>query len=174
MTCRRLRLPILVLLLLPPVAQQLVAQREPTLKRGSRIEIVSECLPEGIASGWLEAISRDSLTFNDSNGTAVVALEDIGQLRVNVGRDPASINTATLMGAMLGAAVATVTASENYECTSSLAFEGDCGEEVPSELVGALLGAGAFRMLATFTTDERWVSVRLDRLIYSENTKPIP
>ena len=152
----------------------LFAQQEPTLERGSHIEIVSERLPGGIAVGWLETLSRDTLAFIDSTGTTAVALQDIGQLRVNVGRDKSSINVATLMGAMLGVIVATLTAPESYECLSSLAYEGECGQEVPTELVGAVLGAGAFRMLATFTADERWVSVRLDRLIYSASTPSLP
>jgi hypothetical protein len=142
------------------------AQQEPTLKRGSRIEIVSERLADGVAVGRLETLTKDTLTFANSSGTTAVALSDIGQIRVNVGRDKSSINVATLMGAVLGTTAAILTAPASHECLSSLAYEGECGEEVPGELVGALLGAGAFRMLATFTTDERWVSVRLDRLIY--------
>ena len=154
-------------------AASLTAQ-QPRLERGSQIEIVSERLDGGISVGWLETLTKDTLTFVDSTGTTALALEDIGQLRVNVGRDKASINVATLMGAMLGALVATMTKPESHECLSSLAFEGECGEEVPSELVGTLLGAGAFRLLATLTADERWMSVPLDRLIYSEIYPAIP
>jgi hypothetical protein len=168
------QLVTLVLLLNPQLALGLYAQQEPTLERGSHIEIVSERLPGGIAVGWLETLTKDTLTFVDSSGTTAVALQDIGQLMVNVGRDKSSINTATLLGAMLGAVVATLTAPESYECTSSLAFDGECAHEVPPELVGALLGAGAFRMLATFTAAERWKNVRLDRLLYSVSAQDRP
>jgi hypothetical protein len=142
------------------------AQEEPTLERGSLIEVVSERLPDGIAVGRLETLTRDTLSFVDSAGTTAVALEDIGQLRVNIGRDAGSMNAATLLGAMLGAIVGTLSKPNDYECLSSLASEADCGEEVPSELVGALIGAGVFRLLARTSLEERWAHVNLDRLIY--------
>ena len=148
------------------------AQQDPTLERGSVIEIVSDRLPDGIAVGWLVTLTRDSLSFKDSTGTTAVALEDIGQLRVNVGRDAASMNIATVMGVMLGALVGTTTKPEDYECLSSLASEVDCGEEVPSELVGAVIGGGVFRLLARFTLEERWMHVNLDRLIYETEREP--
>ena len=144
----------------------LLAQHEPTLKRGSQIEIVSERLADGIAVGRLETLTKDTLTFANSSGTTALALLDIGQIRVNVGRSKSSLNVATLMGAMLGTTAAILTAPESHKCLSSLAYQGECSEEVPGELVGALLGAGAFRILAVLTTEEGWVSVRLDRLIY--------
>jgi hypothetical protein len=118
-------------------------------------------------------LTKDTLTFVDTSAVTAVALEDIGQLRVNVGRDKASINTATLVGAILGAAIAPLTTPESYECLSSLAREGDCGHEVPSELVGALIGAGGLRMLARFALAERWVNVNLDRLIYRPEREPL-
>jgi hypothetical protein len=144
----------------------LYSQQEPTLKRGSQIEIVSERLPDGVAAGWLVALTKDTLTFYDSTGTSSVPLEEVGQLRVNVGRDAGSLNVATLMGGILGAAVGNMTKPEDYECQSSLASESDCGEEVPSELVGAIIGAGSLRLLARLFLEERWVHVNLDRLIY--------
>ena len=158
------------LALLLPLAlwacQTLQAQREPTLERGSQIEIVSELLPDGIAVGWLQTLTRDTLTFSDSTGIRALPLESIGQLRVNVGRDAGSANAATVMGAMMGALVGNLTKPEDYECLSSLASEADCGSEVPEELVGALLGAGVFRLFARFSLEERWMNVNLDRLIY--------
>ena len=137
------------------------------LERGSQIEIVSERFAGGIAVGWLETLSKDTLTFVDSTGTTAVALEDIGQLRVNMGRDKASINTATLLGAMVGAVFGPLMSPGSYECRHGLAGEDECGELVPTEVVGALFGAGGFRMLARFTANERWVSVRLETLLYS-------
>jgi hypothetical protein len=160
---------------LPLVLQpsgSLVAQREPTLERGSHIEIVSENLPDGIGVGWLVTFTRDTLTFIDSTGTTALALEDIGQLRVDVGRDNASMNTATVAGALLGALVGTLTKPADYECLSTLASEADCGEEVPSELVGAVIGAGVLRLVARFALEERWENVRLDRLIYRTGNEP--
>jgi hypothetical protein len=153
--------------------QQLSAQSNPTLKRGSQIEIVSERLPDGIAAGWLVTLTKDTLTFYDSTGNNAVALEDIGQLRVNIGRDGGSLNMATLVGGMLGAVVGNMMKPEDYECLSSLASEADCGEEVPSELVGAVIGAGTLRLFARFTLEERWAHVNLDQLIYgSEDDVP--
>jgi hypothetical protein len=73
---------------------------------------------------------------------------------------------------MLGALIGTMTKPADYECLSSLASETDCGEEIPSELVGALIGGGAFRMLARFTLEERWVNVNLSRLIYRPENEP--
>lgn len=148
------------------------ARQEPTLARGSQIEIVSERLPDGIAAGWLQTLTRDTLTFIDSTGTTAIALEDIGQLRVNVGRDKGSTNAATLAGAMLGGLVGNMTKPEDYECLSNLATEADCAEEVPSELVGAVIGAGALRLIARFALEERWENVRLDRLIYRTENEP--
>ena len=153
--------------------QQLSAEQDPHLKRGSQIEIVSERLPDGIAAGWLVTLTRDSLSFMDSTGTTAVALVDIGQLRVNIGRDGGSLNMATLVGGMLGALIGNMTKPDDYECLSSLASEADCGEEVPSELVGAVIGAGSLRLLARFLLEERWAHVNLDRLIYgTEGERP--
>ena len=150
------------------------AQPEPVLKRGSQIEIVSERLADGIAVGRLETLTKDTLAFANSLGTTALALSDIGQIRVNVGRSKSSLNVATLMGAMLGTTAAILTAPASHECLSSLAYEGECSEEVPTELVGALLGAGTFRVLATLTTDEGWANVRLDRLIYFVRSQDRP
>ena len=142
------------------------AQNEPVLDRGSRIEIVSERLPGGIGAGWLRTLTKDSLTYIDSVAVTTVALEDIGQLRVNVGRDGGAMNAATVAGAFLGAMVGAMARPDNHECLSDLASEADCGEEVPAELVGGLIGAGMLRLFARTTLEERWVHVNLDRLIY--------
>ncbi len=166
MTLRSLRALALFLTLVLPTGESLSAQQEPALEPGSQIEVVSERLSGGIGVGRLVTLTRDTLTFVDSMGTSAVALEDIGQLRVNVGRDNTAINIATLTGAVLGAAIAPLTNPESYECESSLVAEDECDQEVPIVLVGALLGAGVVRILAKFALDERWVNVNLDRLIY--------
>lgn len=145
----------------------LCAQREPLLTRGSHIEIVSEKLPDGIGVGWLISLSADTLTFVDTVAVTAVALEDIGQLRVNIGRDRAAMNVATLTGALLGAALASVASSQSFNCRFGLLSEDECGREVPTEVVGGLMGAGGLRMLSRFALDERWVNIRLDRLLYS-------
>lgn len=120
----------------------------------------------------MQTLTRDTLTFSDSTGIRAVPLESLGQLRVNVGRDAGSTNAATVMGAMMGALVGNLTKPEDYECLSSLASEADCGSEVPEELVGALLGAGVFRLFARFSLEERWMNVNLDRLIYPPEGEP--
>lgn len=150
-----------------PVNPALGAQQEPLLEPGSHIEIVSHRLAGGIGVGWLVTLTADTLTYVDTVTVTAVALEDIGQLRVNVGRDKATMNGATLFGAMLGAALAPVVSTEGRHCRLGLRGENECGHEVPLELVGALLGAGVLRMLSRVTLDERWVNVRLDRLLYS-------
>lgn len=166
MSLRSLRVLPLFFPLVLPASVSLSAQREPALQAGAQIEVVSEQLPGGIGVGRLVTLTRDTLTYVDSAGTSAVALEDIGQLRVNVGRDNAAINIATLTGAVIGAAIAPLTNPENHECESSLAPEGACDQEVPIVVVGALLGAGVSRILARIAFDERWVNVNLDRLIY--------
>ena len=158
-------------MLVPLMSRGVFAQPEPVLSRGSHIEIVSERLPGGISVGWLETLTKDTLSFVDSTGTTEVALTDIGQLRVNVGRDESSLNIATLFGAILGAAISPLLRPESFECRHGLAGDDECGDEVPKEVVGALFGAGAFRVLAKFTTKERWANVRLDRLLYSVGPK---
>ena len=167
-------LPHLALVVLLASWPRLVlsAQREPTLERGAEIEIVSERLPGGIGVGWLVTLTRDTLTYIDTIAVTSVALEDIGQLRVNVGRDGGSINAATVLGGMVGALVGMMSKPKSHECISSLASEADCGEEIPSELVGAVLGAGVFRLFARFTSEERWVNVNLDRLLYRPPNEP--
>jgi hypothetical protein len=73
---------------------------------------------------------------------------------------------------MLGGLLGSMMKPDDYECLSSLASEADCGEEVPSELVGAVVGAGVLRLVARFTLEERWENVRLDRLIYRNENEP--
>ncbi len=165
---RRIPLHLFWLFVLTPqLSAGLCAQQEPTLERGSQIELVSERLPGGVAVGWLETLTKDTLTFVNSLGLTAVPLEEVGQLRVNIGRDKSSINTVTLMGAIVGAVFAPLMSPESYECRYGLVGEDECGEMVPTEVVGALFGAAGFRMLAKFTTPERWVNVSLDRLLYS-------
>ena len=164
---------ILLLTLAFHAASTLHAQREPTLELGSYIEIVSEKLPGGIGVGWLRSLTKDTLTYVDTIAVTSLALKDIGQLRVNVGRDKASTNVATVAGAMLGILIGTTTKPKDYECLSSLAAETDCGSEVPAELVGALGGAGVLRLLSRFTLEERWVNVNLDRLLQEPGEKPL-
>lgn len=161
-----LRFPPMLPTVLLMAAGSLHAQPEPTLERGSFIEIVSECLNGGIGVGWLRTFTKDSLTYIDSVSVTTIALEDIGQLRVNVGRDGGTLNAATVAGAVLGAAIGAMAKPESHECLSSLASEADCGEEVPAELVGAVIGGGLLRLLARSSLKERWVNVNLNRLIY--------
>jgi len=151
----------------------LSARQEPTLERGSHIEIVSERLAGGIVVGWLQTLTKDTLTYVDTLAVNSLALEDIGQLRVNVGRDLGETAVLTVMGGMLGAMVGAVTKPADYECISSLASEADCGAEVPAELVGAGIGAGLFSLFSRFALEERWVNVNLDRLIYRSGSEPL-
>lgn len=141
------------------------AQREPVLKRESHIEVVSRRLPGGIGVGWLVELTADSLTFVDTTAERTLALADIGQLRVNIGRDRAAMNIATMAGAVFGAFLEDVISPESRECRYELEGSDECSHEVPPKLVAALFGAGGFRMLTRYTLDDRWVNVNLQRLL---------
>ena len=162
--------PVWLILSVPSVSTGLWAQQDPVLERGSQIEIVSERLAGGIADGWLETLTKDSLTFVNSSGTTAVALEDIGQLRVNIGRDGAALNAATVAGALLGVGLAPIVSPESFNCRygiqSDLRGDDECDQEVPKEVVGAIAGAFGLRMLMLVGLGERWMNVRLDHLIY--------
>ena len=171
----RISHPLIWLFLLAPQQNAyLWALQEPLLERGSHIEIVSHRLPSGIGVGWLATLTADPLTYVDTATVTAVALENIGQLRVNIGRDKAAMNAATLFGAILGAALAPVVSPGSRNCRLGLRGEDECGHEVPVEVVGALFGAGGVRMLTRTALDERWVNVRLDRLLYSVNAHDRP
>jgi len=146
----------------------LSAQSDPPLRPGSHIEIVSAEIPSGIGVGYLMSLSRDSLTYSDTVAVRTISLESIGQLRVNIGRDKASLNMVTLLGALMGATLGPMLFSESGDCDSAFRRSDDCGSELPTALVDGLLTAGVMRVIAGFGLEERWVNVRMDRLLYGE------
>lgn len=163
-----IRVAIAVLTTLALEACTIAAQRQPPLRSGSRIYVVSRELVEGATIGRLRFLGRDTITiFVNPMGLVDVSVASIGQLRVSTGRDPKLIYGAPAIGAALGALVGPVLITEPEQCKLGYADVVDCTKEVPDVVVGAGGGAILLGMLTQLIARERWVHVRLDVLLSS-------
>ena len=162
------RVAIAVLATLSLGACTAASQRQPPLRSGSRIYVVSRELVEGATIGRLRFLGRDTITiFVNPVGPVDVSVASIGQLRVSTGRDPKLIYGVPAIGAALGALVGPALIAEPEQCKLGYADVVDCTKEVPDVVVGAGGGAILLGMLTQLIARERWVHVRLDLLLSS-------
>jgi len=90
-----------------PAAPPLGAQDQPKLRPGALVEVVSLQLEEGFARGRIHLLTPDTLSLLvESVSQLDLALHQIAQLRVNVGKDLRIVFGASAAGALLGALLA--------------------------------------------------------------------
>ena len=128
--------------------------------------MVSLELEQGVARGRLRFLTPDTLSLLvDSAGQFDLALDQIAQLRVDVGKDLNIVIGAAATGALLGAFLAPMIASEDPLCESGFRDVVDCGQEVTDWLIGLAAGGAAAAHLTYSILPRRWVHVRLDLLL---------
>ena len=139
------------------------------------MEVVSLQLKEGFARGRIHLLNPDTLSLLvDSVGQLDLALNQIAQLRVNVGKDLTVVLGAAAGGALLGAVLAPMIASKDPLCESGFDDVVDCGQEVPDWLIGLAAGGAGAAKLTYAVLPRRWVHVRLDLLLARLTSSRVP
>jgi len=135
--------------------------------------VVSLQLEEGFARGRIHLLTPDTLSlFVGSAGQLDLALQQVAQLRVNVGKDRRIVFGAAAAGALLGALLAPGITPEDPRCKSGFSDVVDCGKEVADWLIGLVAGGGATARLTHAILPQRWAHVRLDLLLAHRRPSP--
>jgi hypothetical protein len=163
-----IRVAIAVFGMLALGACHIAGQRQPRLRLGSRLYVVSRELTEGATIGRLRFLDSDTITiFVNPIGLVDVSVASIGQLRVSTGRNPKLLYGVPVIGAAIGALLGPVLITEPEQCDLGYADVVDCTKEVPDVVVGAGGGAILMGLLTPLLARERWVHVPLDVLLSS-------